>query len=200
MQSDDLRLCFVGDSFVNGTNDRNYLGWTGRVSMLARGRGHMLTCYNLGVRRDTSSEIAARWESEAQRRLPNPCTPYVVFSYGVNDTTIEGGIRAVAEDVSVANTRRMLQTANKLGYRVALIGPPPIADGQQNGRTRQLSVAMARVAESEGVPFLAVFDDLVADPVWMAEVAGGDGAHPGAAGYERFATLVDGWDGWWFRK
>jgi len=200
MQSDDLRLCFIGDSFVNGTNDPNYLGWTGRVSMLARERGHMLTCYNLGIRRETSSEIAKRWESEAQRRLPNSCTPYVVFSYGVNDTTIEAGIRAVAEDLSVANTRQMLQMANQLGYRVVLIGPPPIADRQQNRRTRQLSVAMAQVAESEGVRFLAVFDNLIADPVWMAEVASGDGAHPGAAGYARFAALVDGWDGWWFKK
>jgi lysophospholipase L1-like esterase len=200
MPSDDLRLCFVGDSFVNGTNDPNYLGWTGRLSMLARGRGHMLTCYNLGVRRDTSSEIAARWESEAQRRLPNSCTPYVVFSYGVNDTMIEGGISAVAEDVSVANTRRMLQTANKLGYRVVLIGPPPITDSQQNGRTRRLSAAMARAAESVGVPFLAVFDDLIADPAWMAEMATGDGAHPGALGYARFAALVDSWDRWWFKK
>ena len=71
MQVDDMRLCFVGDSFVHGTNDPEYLGWTGRVSILAWARGHQLTCYNLGVRRDTSSEIAARWESESQRRLPD---------------------------------------------------------------------------------------------------------------------------------
>ena len=200
MQADDLRLCFVGDSFVNGTNDPNYLGWTGRVAVLARRRGHMLTCYNLGVRRDTSSEICARWQSEARRRLPNSCTPHVVFSYGVNDTTIEGGNRAVAQDVSIANTRQMLRTAKRRGYRVVLIGPPPIADSQQNRRTSQLSVAMAQVAESEGVPFLGVFDDLIADPVWLAEVAAGDGAHPGAEGYARFAALVDGWDGWWFKK
>ena len=75
MQSDDLRLCFVGDSFVHGTNDPEYLGWTGRLSILARGRGHMLTCYNLGVRRDTSSAIAARWELETERRLPDSCAP-----------------------------------------------------------------------------------------------------------------------------
>lgn len=200
MQFDDVRLCFVGDSFVNGTNDPDYLGWTGRVSILARRRGHTLTCYNLGVRRDTSSGIAARWESETQRRLPDSCTPYVVFSYGVNDTTIEGAVRAVAEEVSVENTRQILRTAKQRGYRVALIGPPPIADPQQNMRTRQLSVALARTAESEGVPFLAVFDDLIADPVWMAEVAAGDGAHPGALGYAKFAALVDGWDGWWFKK
>lgn len=200
MQADDLRLCFVGDSFVNGTNDPTYLGWTGRVAALARQRGHMLTCYNLGVRRDTSREITARWELEAQRRLPESCTPHVVFSYGVNDTTTQGGNRAVAEESSLADTRRMLQAAKQRGYRVALIGPPPIADSQQNRRTRQLSVEMARVAMNEGVPFLAVFDDLIGDPVWMAEVAADDGAHPGAEGYARFAALVDGWDRWWFKE
>ena len=200
MQTDDLRLCFVGDSFVNGTNDPDYLGWTGRVFRLAWGRGHRVTCYNLGVRRDTSSAIAARWESETQRRLPDSCTPYVVFSYGVNDTTIENGTRAVAEELSVDNTRRMLRTAKRRGYQVAFIGPPPISDAQHNLRTRQLSVALAWVAESEGVSFLAVFDDLIADPVWMAEIAAGDGAHPGAAGYAKFAALVDGWEGWWFKK
>jgi lysophospholipase L1-like esterase len=151
------------------------------------------------VRRDTSSAIAARWESETQRRLPDSCTPYVVFSYGVNDTTIENGTRAVAEELSVDNTRRMLRTAKQRGYRVAWIGPPPIADPEQNLRTGHLSAALARVAESEGVPFLSVLDALIADPVWMAEVAAGDGAHPGALGYARFAALVDGWDGWWFK-
>ena len=200
MQTDDLRLCFVGDSFVNGTNDPEYLGWTGRVAILARQRGHMLTCYNLGVRRDTSSDIAARWESETQRRLPDSCTPYIVFSFGVNDTTIVGGMRSVAEEESVDNTRQILRTARQRGYRVALIGPPPIADTQQNMRTGQLSVALARVAESEGAPVLSVFNELVADPVWMAEVAAGDGAQPGAAGYAQFAAVVDGWTGWWFKK
>lgn len=113
---------------------------------------------------------------------------------------MEGENRAVAEESSLANSRRMLQAANQRGCRVALIGPPPIADSQQNRRTRQLSVEMARVAMNEGVPFLAVFDDLIGDPVWMAEVAADDGAHSGAEGYARFAALVDGWDRWWFKE
>jgi lysophospholipase L1-like esterase len=200
MSVDDLRLCFIGDSFVHGTNDPDYLGWTGRVSILAWGRGHRLTCYNLGVRRDTSSDIVARWELEARRRLPQPCAPYVVFSYGVNDTMVEDGGTRVHELVSIENTRRILQTARQCDYQSALIGPPPIADQQHNERTRQLSLAMGQVAEAEGVRFLSTFDALQADPVWMAEVSAGDGAHPGAPGYARFAALVDGWVGWWFRK
>lgn len=200
MQADDLRLCFVGDSFVNGTNDPEYLGWTGRVSILARRRGHQLTCYNLGVRRDTSSEIAARWESEAQRRLPDSCASYVVFSYGVNDTMIEEGGTRVPELLSIENTRQVLRTARQRGYRTALIGPPPIRDRQHNERTRHMSLAMEQVAEAEGVPFLSTFDVLAKDPVWMAGVSAGDGAHPGAAGYAQFAALVDGWESWWFRR
>jgi acyl-CoA thioesterase I len=35
-----------------------------------------------------------------------------------------------------------------------------------------------------------VFDALLADPVWMHEVAIGDGAHPGADGYGHLADLV----------
>ena len=42
----------------------------------------------------------------------------------------------------------------------------------------------------QDVPFVAVFDALVADPVWRAEVAAGDGVHPGAAGCARLAALV----------
>ncbi|HUR71013.1 MAG TPA: GDSL-type esterase/lipase family protein [Candidatus Limnocylindrales bacterium] len=200
MQDNDLRICFIGDSFVHGSEDPEYLGWTGRVSILARERGYKLTCYDLGVRRETSSEIAARWELEARRRLPHPCTPYVVFSYGVNDTTVEEGRTRVPQLVSIENTRQILQTARQCDYRTALIGPPPIADRQHNDRTRQLSLAMGQVAKAEGVEFLSTFDALYADAVWMAEVSAGDGAHPGAAGYARFAALVDAWKGWWFRK
>ncbi|WP_205762521.1 hypothetical protein [Magnetospirillum aberrantis] len=34
----DMRICFLGDSFFNGTNAPTCLGWTGRVCALARRR------------------------------------------------------------------------------------------------------------------------------------------------------------------
>lgn len=30
-QSEDLRICFIGDSFVAGVGDETALGWTGRL-------------------------------------------------------------------------------------------------------------------------------------------------------------------------
>jgi lysophospholipase L1-like esterase len=198
MKDQDLRICFVGDSYVNGTSDPEYLGWTGRVSVAARRKGYNLTSYNLGVRRETSSDIFKRWQQEVQPRFPSGCTPFVAFSLGANDTTLENGQMRVTEVRSVENVREILRTA-KQSYAVVMVGPPPMADVEQNLRTRRLSSLFAEVAESEGVPFLSVFDQLAADDVWMSEVTVGDGAHPGAAGYATLAALVEAWPRWWFR-
>jgi len=90
MKNDDLRICFIGDSYVNGISDPEYLGWAGRVSVAARQKGYNLTSYSLGVRRETSSDILKRWHQEVGLRFPSSCKPFVVFSFGANDTTREG--------------------------------------------------------------------------------------------------------------
>ena len=41
-----------------------------------------------------------------------------------------------------------------------------------------------------GAPYIDVFARLLAEPVWAEEVAAGDGAHPGAAGYAALARIV----------
>jgi lysophospholipase L1-like esterase len=198
MKDQDLRICFVGDSYVNGTSDPEYLGWAGRLTIAARRKGYNLTYYNLGVRRETSSDVARRWQREVQVRFPSSCTPFVVFSFGVNDTTLEEGQIRVPERQSIENTREMFRAAKQY-YSVIMIGPPPNADAEQNLRTRRLSSLFAEVAENERVPFLSVFDQLAKDAIWVREVTEGDGAHPGAAGYTRLAALVEGWPQWWFR-
>jgi acyl-CoA thioesterase-1 len=55
-----MRICFFGDSFVNGTGDDDALGWVGRAVASARHAGRDVTAYNLGVRGDTSADVAAR--------------------------------------------------------------------------------------------------------------------------------------------
>ena len=65
-----MRICFVGDSFVNGTGDPDCLGWAGRVCAAAQHDGHDITYYNLGVRRETTADIRDRWEREVSCRLP----------------------------------------------------------------------------------------------------------------------------------
>src|SRR5690606_27298725 len=62
--SNDLRICFVGDSFVAGVGDPEALGWSGRLTVDAHAAGVAPTAYNLGVRRQTSTDIAGRWQAE----------------------------------------------------------------------------------------------------------------------------------------
>src|SRR5690242_7873956 len=108
-----MRLCFIGDSFVNGTGDPDCLGWVGRICAAARRRGHDLTVYNLGVRRDTSADIAARWQEEALRRLPAGMDGRLVFSFGANDCMVEAGAPRVAPAQSLANARATLDAARR---------------------------------------------------------------------------------------
>jgi acyl-CoA thioesterase I len=195
---DDHRICFVGDSFVNGTCDPDCLGWTGRLARDARANGFNLTVYNLGIRRETSLDIAARWLSECRCRLPDFCRPYVVFSFGVNDMTLDGGSVRVPEDLSIATARHIWQEAKAL-YPLLVIGPPPVADAEQNARVRRLSDQYQQVAQTENIPYLPVIESLLNEPDWMLEVAQNDGSHPGAWGYHRLASLVRNWSAWWFR-
>ncbi|HLO75254.1 MAG TPA: GDSL-type esterase/lipase family protein [Magnetospirillum sp.] len=191
-----MRICFIGDSFINGTGDPDCLGWVGRVSAQARHQGVDLTVYNLGIRRDTSTDIAARWRDEARARQPIEFPGLLVFSFGVNDCTEDapGRLRVELAD-SVANARAILGEA--AGLRPTLmVGPPPIDDDAVNSRIRQLSAALADVCGAQGIPYLDVFGPLERHPLWRREVAQGDGAHPGAAGYAVLAQLVATWPAW----
>ena len=94
---DDLRVCFVGDSFVAGVGDPEHLGWVGRLAARTHRQHRPLTAYVLGVRRETSRDVAARWRAECEARLPPECDGRVVVSVGVNDTTLEdGAVRVTA--------------------------------------------------------------------------------------------------------
>ena len=91
MVTQDIRICFIGDSLVNGTGDEAALGWAGRLCAMANASDIPVTYYNLGIRRDTSKDILLRWESECTLRLPDSCDGRIVLSCGVNDTVIENG-------------------------------------------------------------------------------------------------------------
>ena len=189
----------MGDSFVNGTGDPSYWGWTGRVCIAAHQHGHDITAYNLGVRGDTSSDILDRWFSEVSLRLSSPEESRVVFSFGVNDTTLEQGKLRVNPQNSLENTRQIL-TAARARFPVLMVGLAPIADLDQNLRISDLSQQFNQICQTLDIPYLDIFSALKASPTWMKEVAENDGAHPREAGYTELAQSVQNWSAWqdWF--
>jgi lysophospholipase L1-like esterase len=190
-----LRVCFLGDSFVHGTGDPACLGWAGRVCASAIARSHDVTWYNLGVRRATSADVRTRWRAEVEPRLPRELAGAVVFSFGVNDTTLERGAPRVAPGETIENALAVLREAGAL-WPASFVGPPPIDDDDQNARIASTDHALARAAASVGVPYLSVFEPLACTPAWRSEVRGNDGAHPRAGGYEALAHLVERWPAW----
>ena len=185
----DLRVCFLGDSFVAGFGDPEHLGWAGRIAARAHRDGRSLTTYNLGIRLDTSAGVLARWRAECTPRLPLGCDARIVVSFGVNDMTDVDGALRVAPQSSVANLDRVLAEAEHR-VEVLVVGPPPVADAAHNERTADLGNRYAISCRTRGVRYVGVFADLLASPCWMREVQAGDGAHPGAAGYQELADLV----------
>lgn len=192
-----LRICFFGDSMVNGTGDDACLGWVGRACAAARRSGRDVTCYNLGIRRDTSAAILARWRREAEARLPAEHDGRLVFSFGANDCCPgedNGGVR-VAHTRSLANTEVIL-TAAAAWRPTLMVGPFPICDAVVDKRTAELSMAFAALCARLGVPYLAVFHLAASADAWAREVAAGDGAHPNEAGYSVVANDFQRWGPW----
>jgi acyl-CoA thioesterase-1 len=194
----DRHVLFFGDSFVAGVGDPAGRGWVGRVAASSFAAGLPLVAYNLGVRRETSLEVAARWRAEARPRM-RPAGAYgVVFAFGTNDTTEEEGRVRVAPAEGIDALGRVLDGAQQLGLSAFVVGPAPAGEPAQEDRIRALSAALAPVARQRGVPYVEVADALCANGAWTSEATAGDGAHPGAGGYDELARLVlaGGWLEW----
>jgi len=190
-----MRICFFGDSFVNGTGDDDCLGWVGRLCAGERRAEHDLTVYNLGVRRDTSADVRARWRREAEARLPEGCGRRLVFSFGANDCALEDddtGPRIAAE-ATMANAAAILGEA-KRWLPTLMVGPPPVAaEAERNAEIVRISEGIARVCADLGIPFISAATLAPAFYAkWRAEAEAqaGDGIHPNRAGYAALAEAI----------
>lgn len=208
-----LRICFMGDSLTNGTGDVAFLGWPGRLCRREAQAGHDLTCYNLGIRAETTEMIRARWRGECKPRLLDNMPGAIVFSFGTNDTAEEAGKTRVAFDRSLENARAIVAEA-RAWKPILWIGPPPVDESQQpfqalptsperyfhNARVAALSDAFAAIAREEGVPYLDMFSPLAGETAWAAGFKKGDGVHPTEIGYAEMADRIAGWESWraWF--
>jgi acyl-CoA thioesterase I len=188
----DLRVCFAGDSYVAGVGDSSGLGWVGRLSAHAYASGLPITVYDLGVRGDTSLDVAARLPGEVARRTNPAAELRVVLAYGLNDVVLKDGRPRVAPGDSLAATTRSLAWLASAYIPAIFIGPPAIGDIGQDSRTEKLDRLLTECAVSHGVTYVSPFGCLINDPVWLDEVKAGDGAHPGPPGYRRYFEAVRG--------
>ena len=179
-----MRLCFFGGSFVAGAGDDAALGWPGRLTAHAQLAGVDVTAYNLGVRRDTSSDIAARWGAEAVARLPAHFERRLAFSFGANDCVLDAhGASRVAHEQALANAESILSQARGVAPTMMMRPPPsPTIPPPARGSMR-LSEDLEGTCAGLGVPYLPIFGHLMNCEIWVEEARRGDGAHPNSGGY-----------------
>ncbi|MFW6186489.1 MAG: GNAT family N-acetyltransferase [Actinomycetota bacterium] len=191
----EVRLCFLGDSFVAGVGDPDHHGWVGRL-LADPIPGLALTGYNLGIRGNTSSDVLTHWTEETARRWQDPALRAVVVSFGVNDTALHH-LGSHSTGRSVAGLDQLLTGTEEAALPVLVVGPPPVADPGHNQRILDLDRAFHRLCGARGVHYVSVAGALLHDPTWMAEVSAGDGAHPAATGYDRLTHLIrPAWHEW----
>ncbi|MGE4064913.1 MAG: GDSL-type esterase/lipase family protein [Rhodospirillaceae bacterium] len=190
-----MRVCFFGDSFVNGYGDPEYQGWVGRLCRSARAQGYDLTAYNWGIRRASSDDIKASWLAEASARLPREHRGAVVFSFGANDRVMDRGEMRVPMSRSLDNTRTILATAAPRWPTLFISSPRPIAGDPEGVAAAQVR-GIAAICDGQNVPLFDAFAESANFTHWRAEATAGDGAHPGARGYEELAVLLAAWPAW----
>jgi len=194
-----MRICFFGESYVNGTGDPSYQGWVGRLCARARAAGKDITAYNCGIRGATSTLIRATWHAEAKVRLPGLTPEAVVFSFGTNDSRREAGQPQVSLEHQLQNTAAIL-TESSARWPTLMIGPPGLASIGAGEARREDHVerdrGMKTVCADLSIPYfetLAVFDGF---KHWRAEAMAGDGVHPRAQGYAEMAEELAAWPAW----
>jgi len=193
MAAGPLRLIALGDSIVVGAGDPLHLGWVGR----ALADRPEVTLYNLGVRRETSADIAARWRREVTPRMTDLEPMRILFSFGLNDCNPgdDGAPVRVPVAETLKHARSMLTEAAAVAP-VLLVGPPPAVEPGLTARAEALNDLLKTLAARLQTPFIDVFRPLAAGGLWQAEAAEGDGAHPGAGGYQQLADLVSAHPAW----
>ena len=186
-------LVFVGDSFVNGYGDPKALGWVSRVIARTPHPGVQIAPYNLGVAGESSTDVLARWKDESTLRWRRSNERRLVVSFGTAD--VQQGMTTARSRLNLAN---ILDDAGTSAISTFVVGPPPTADPDLNERLQVLVDAQADVCSRRRVTYVDCFRPLIGHDQWHADVAAGDGLHPGQAGYGLIAWLVlhAGWQQW----
>lgn len=186
-----LRLLVVGDELVAGAGDPRALGWVGRV--VARTTASVPpVVLTLAVPAETTTDLAARWEQEADLRTSPEADNRLVVALGRGDLT--GGVSLARSRLNLAN---ILDAAEQRRIPAFVVGPPPGGDVPM-AALADLSAAFSDVAGRRRVPYVDTCTPLAGHEQWLADLAAGDGVLPGQAGYGLMAWLVlhTHWNAW----
>lgn len=187
-----MHLYFLGDSYVNGYGDAEFLGWAGRVCTIASERNLDITYYNLGIRGATSADVRRYWKDEVQHRVGAEKQAGVIVSLGINDCRLEGGRRRVSRPETIANVRGLLGDV-AARFPVVVVGPPEHTEDDRTPELAATSADIKLVCEKLKLPFLDMLELGKTMVNKRKDSRGFDGHHPNAAWYAEAAVIIESW-------
>lgn len=184
-------LVVLGDSLTAGHGDARRLGWLGRALARSATQESDFVAV-LPVPRETTTQLASRWEAETALRWTGAEERRLLIAPGAWDA---------AAGVSLARTRlnlaNILDEALTQRLSVFFVGPAPTLRGDDDA-VAALDGAAYDVCERRGIPYAALYASLSADDRWVADLGTTDGVHPSQIGYGMMTHVVmaQGWHDW----
>ena len=198
---DNCRILVFGDSLAYGAWDSEG-GWVERLKRMAHGRTiesggvEKFQVLNLGIGGDTSRKILARMEGEILARQSKSWENILVFSYGVNDERMVGGVSEVSLEELERNTREIIAVARKYADRVVFLEMPQLpfdevefkGKSYSDSRTQEYEARIESVVSelgAEWVPTRGRFEEAGLENLYAY-----DNLHPNDAGHEILAKAM----------
>ncbi len=174
-----------------GFGDPKALGWVGRVAARTVGSELVLTAYNLGIRGEGVTGLAARIEAECTPRLAPADDARVVLQTG-SDVVGRPPAEVSADIVAVAADCR------SRGWHPLVVGLPPVLHEEYATRLASLDPVLREACAADDVPFIGLHDALSLNEDYVASLRRGDSSHPDQVGYGLMSWLVlhGGWYSW----
>jgi lysophospholipase L1-like esterase len=203
-----LKAIAIGDSLVYGYGDISGGGWAERLRRLwmhPENSGNVL--YNLGVRGDKTSQVAARFDAEFNSRgeLRNRVPDVAIISVGTNDTPRlgrpDGKLMTIENEFKHDLTLLLDNAASRC--RTIFVGMVPVVsdrmpfldclyyDRADQYTYKEIAREMCKI---RSIPYLDIFELWTGrGSEWIADRIGADGLHPNELGYQSLFDDIVNW-------
>ena len=187
-----LRVVILGDELLAGAGDPKGLGWIGRVQARLPQNADV-ALFPLAMVNETTSDLLARWRTEAMPRFSPETDNYLVISLSAAD--IAAGLTISRSRLNLAS---LMDDAAREGVKLFVIGPSPSTVFELDQEIEHLNAGFEDVVKRRQIPYVDCFRPLREHEGWVQEVAIHPRKLPGKVGYGLIAWLVlnKGWFEW----
>ncbi len=189
----EQNICIFGASSTWGAWDKEKGGWVNRLRLFIDSQDKDMFVYNLGVSGDTTRELLARFDVEAEARQP----AVIIFSIGDNDSIFikSQNRQMVAAEEFEKNIQQLIDKSKKFTDKIVFCGCKKVDESKAapipwetdyhyfNKHLSLYNQKLKELSEKNQVYFLEIFDLLTIDDL-------DDGLHSNSQGHKKIFLAI----------